>query len=534
MRGVAQGPRRRRHLHFATDGAPGRQLRDQGGPRPVAGTRTTAPDGVPGGGNIAFDVPAAGSTWCSSYDLATHVLTVSTRAAGATPDLTQAKAQWLRADLVAWDVPDAGHAALPPALVARPATWPSTPRPSPVAPRVPLTPRPGRAAGRRAGRLPAPRGLRGVPAATAATSRQVRGDPARPARRRVVRRRRRALRRHRGAGPRRPRRRLRRRRRPRARRHLAGPAPDAVAVWAPTAQDVDLRSGRRRAPRAPCAMGRHGDGDLVGDRAAVVEGSGLPLRGRGLGARRPGGRHQPGHRPLLGRADDQLRRGRCRRPRRPGARAAGLVRATAAAGSRSPRTAPSTSCTSATSPSATRPCRRPSAAPTWRSPHGDSDGMRHLRALADAGLNTVHLLPAFDIATIEERRAGPGRPRRATSRRYAPDSEEQQDCVDAVRARGRLQLGLRPAALHGARGLLRDRPRGHRAARVEFRRMVQGLNGAGLQVVMDVVYNHTAASRPGRRVGARPDRARLLPPARRHAARSRPRRAAPTPRPSTR
>ena len=29
--------------------------------------------------------------------------------------------------------------------------------------------------------------------------------------------------------------------------------------------------------------------------------------------------------------------------------------------------------------------------------------------------------------------------------------------------------------------------------------MVQGLNGAGLQVVMDVVYNHTAASGPGRR-----------------------------------
>ncbi len=31
--------------------------------------------------------------------------------------------------------------------------------------------------------------------------------------------------------------------------------------------------------------------------------------------------------------------------------------------------------------------------------------MQHLRALADAGLNTVHLLPAFDIATIPERRA---------------------------------------------------------------------------------------------------------------------------------
>lgn len=32
------------------------------------------------------------------------------------------------------------------------------------------------------------------------------------------------------------------------------------------------------------------------------------------------------------------------------------------------------------------------------------------------------------------------------------------------------------------------------ARTVEFRRMVQGLNGAGLRTVMDVVYNHTAAS----------------------------------------
>ena len=56
--------------------------------------------------NIAFDVPG-GVEVVFSYDLATHVLTVSTRAAGATPDLTQAKAQWLRRGLVAWDVPDA-------------------------------------------------------------------------------------------------------------------------------------------------------------------------------------------------------------------------------------------------------------------------------------------------------------------------------------------------------------------------------------------------------------------------------------------
>ena len=48
--------------------------------------------------------------------------------------------------------------------------------------------------------------------------------------------------------------------------------------------------------------------------------------------------------------------------------------------------------------------------------------------------------------------------------------------------------------------------------------MVAGLNGAGLRVVMDVVYNHTVGRRHRPEVGARPDRARLLPPAarRRH------------------
>lgn len=39
-----------------------------------------------------------------------------------------------------------------------------------------------------------------------------------------------------------------------------------------------------------------------------------------------------------------------------------------------------------------------------------SDGMRHLRQLARSGLNTVHLLPVNDIATIEERRSAQQEP----------------------------------------------------------------------------------------------------------------------------
>src|SRR5204863_10193412 len=33
----------------------------------------------------------------------------------------------------------------------------------------------------------------------------------------------------------------------------------------------------------------------------------------------------------------------------------------------------------------------------------DSNGMRHLRALAQAGLTDVHLLPVFDLASVPER-----------------------------------------------------------------------------------------------------------------------------------
>ena len=46
-----------------------------------------------------------------TYDMASHVPGVTTRAAGAALDITRQRAQWLRDDLVAWDVPDADRQA---------------------------------------------------------------------------------------------------------------------------------------------------------------------------------------------------------------------------------------------------------------------------------------------------------------------------------------------------------------------------------------------------------------------------------------
>ncbi|MFH8406022.1 pullulanase-type alpha-1,6-glucosidase [Streptomyces sp. NPDC018019] len=122
-----------------------------------------------------------------------------------------------------------------------------------------------------------------------------------------------------------------------------------------------------------------------------------------------------------------------------------------------------------------------------------SAGMRHLKALADAGTSYVHLLPAFDIATIPERRSDQARPDCDLAALPA-DSERQQECVGASAARDAYNWGYDPFHYTVPEGSYASDPDAPRARTTEFRRMVQGLNGAGLRTVMDVVYNHTAAS----------------------------------------
>ena len=60
--------------------------------------------------------------------------------------------------------------------------------------------------------------------------------------------------------------------------------------------------------------------------------------------------------------------------------------------------------------------------------HRNSDGMRHLRRLADAGMNSLHLLPTNDIATIEEDRSKQRLPP-CDLAAFPPDSEQQQACI---------------------------------------------------------------------------------------------------------
>ncbi|WP_282205551.1 pullulanase-type alpha-1,6-glucosidase [Kitasatospora fiedleri] len=121
-----------------------------------------------------------------------------------------------------------------------------------------------------------------------------------------------------------------------------------------------------------------------------------------------------------------------------------------------------------------------------------SAGMQHLKELAAAGVTTVHLLPTFDIATIRENRAEQKLP--ACDLAALPaDSDKQQECVAAVQADDAYNWGYDPLHYNVPEGSYATDPNGT-ARTVQFREMVQAMHEAGLRVVLDVVYNHTAAA----------------------------------------
>ncbi|WP_237577577.1 alpha-1,6-glucosidase domain-containing protein [Noviluteimonas dokdonensis] len=101
----------------------------------------------------------------------------------------------------------------------------------------------------------------------------------------------------------------------------------------------------------------------------------------------------------------------------------------------------------------------------------ESNGMRHLRALADAGVTDIHLLPVFDFATVPEVGCDPA-------------GDKAHDCFN---------WGYDPVHFNAPEGSYASSADGN-ARIVEFRRMVQALHAANLRVGMDVVYNHTMAA----------------------------------------
>jgi pullulanase-type alpha-1,6-glucosidase len=122
--------------------------------------------------------------------------------------------------------------------------------------------------------------------------------------------------------------------------------------------------------------------------------------------------------------------------------------------------------------------------------HSDSNGMVHLKKLATAGLTHVHLLPAFDCATINEDKAARLEP---TIPNAGPDSPDQQAAVMATADQDGFNWCYDPYHYTVPEGSYATDPDGVTRI-IEFRQMVQALHAAGLRVVMDVVYNHTSAS----------------------------------------
>jgi pullulanase-type alpha-1,6-glucosidase len=122
----------------------------------------------------------------------------------------------------------------------------------------------------------------------------------------------------------------------------------------------------------------------------------------------------------------------------------------------------------------------------------NSYGMLHLRDLAAAGLTHLHLLPVFDIATINEDKSTWQEPD-FTGADMSPASEDQQAAVTAVADTDAFNWGYDPFHYTVPEGSYSTVPTGTLRI-LEFREMVQSLNQNDLRVVMDVVYNHTNAS----------------------------------------
>ncbi|MDE2372389.1 MAG: DUF3372 domain-containing protein [Burkholderiales bacterium] len=118
-----------------------------------------------------------------------------------------------------------------------------------------------------------------------------------------------------------------------------------------------------------------------------------------------------------------------------------------------------------------------------------SRGMQHLQQLAAAGVTHVHLLPVFDITSVNE--AGCVTPAITNTDPIGTGPETTQaatadsDCYN---------WGYDPHHYGAPAGFYSSDANSPVARVQEFRSLVQSLHGIGLSVVMDVVYNHTAGN----------------------------------------
>ena len=138
---------------------------------------------------------------------------------------------------------------------------------------------------------------------------------------------------------------------------------------------------------------------------------------------------------------------------------------------------------------------------------------RTCATLEKAGLTTVHLLPTFDIASIQEDKALQETPD-CDLASYAPDSDQQQACVTAVADADGFNWGYDP--LHwttpeGSYAVRRERRRPRRRVPHDGRRAARGRPAGGARPGVQPHHGQRAVAA----VGAGPRGARLLPAAQR-------------------
>lgn len=155
-----------------------------------------------------------------------------------------------------------------------------------------------------------------------------------------------------------------------------------------------------------------------------------------------------------------------------------------------------------------------------------SNGIQHLKALKKAGLNNIHLLPTYDLASINENAsqsidindtvaqvkakvcgAAPTiiictetfanftnvskeQSLKSLLASFAVSGEQAQKIVSELRQFDNFNWGYDPFHYTVPEGSYAFNPQGQ-SRLVEFREMVQSLHGLGFRVIMDVVYNHT-------------------------------------------
>ena len=145
-----------------------------------------------------------------------------------------------------------------------------------------------------------------------------------------------------------------------------------------------------------------------------------------------------------------------------------------------------------------------------------SHGIEHLKTLKSAGLTHIHLLPAFDIGTVNEApqvafvmsdtvakvcqsrpevsicalELSPSLTIKQVLASFDPMGNEAQHLISELRQFDNYNWGYDPFHYTVPEGSYAKNPEG-KARIIEFRQMIQDIHNMGFRVVMDVVYNHT-------------------------------------------